>query len=122
MIKISRNTAFGLVALLLVGATGVIVLTRDEFGDAKKAVKYALKDPDSAKFRNITKSLKEGDVVCGEVNARTTEGGYSGFHSFVYDRAQGLVVIMNEFSRNPGLMLKGLKYFQTGQCIGRLLY
>lgn len=47
---------------------------------AKAQVKYKLKDADSAKFRNIY--VKDKSLVCGEVNAKNSYGGYSGFVFF----------------------------------------
>lgn len=51
---------------------------------AKKAVLEGLKDPDSAKFNNVrlVKYL-EGSVVCGEINAKNSYGGYVGYRQFV---------------------------------------
>ena len=121
MVKMSRKNTVGLVALLSIVVSGVIIFQRDKFGDVKAAVKYILKDPKSAEFRNVAKSLKSDDVFCGEVNARNSNDGYTGFHSFVYDRALNLVIIMNKYSNQPSLMLKGLKYFETQECPGPYL-
>lgn len=50
----------------------------------KKAVLNILKDPDSATFRNVRlKAYFDGAVVCGQVNAKNSYGGYAGFKSFV---------------------------------------
>jgi murein DD-endopeptidase MepM/ murein hydrolase activator NlpD len=51
---------------------------------AKQTVANALKDPNSAQFRNVrlTRYL-DGNVVCGEVNAKNSYGGYVGFSPFV---------------------------------------
>lgn len=50
----------------------------------KKAVLHVLKDPDSAKFRDVRlKAYFDGAVVCGQVNAKNSYGGYAGFKSFV---------------------------------------
>jgi hypothetical protein len=55
---------------------------------AAALVKEQLKDPESAKFRNVRSvpfmGIGEdvGDVFCGEVNARNAFGGYSGFSDF----------------------------------------
>jgi len=38
-------------------------------------------DPDSAKFRDVQ---IVGNAICGEVNAKNRQGGYTGFTSFVY--------------------------------------
>ncbi len=43
-----------------------------------------LKDQSSAQFRNAYVSNKSGaPVVCGEVNAKNSFGGYSGFERFI---------------------------------------
>lgn len=46
---------------------------------AKVFVANGLKDPDSAKFRNV--KVKWGNV-CGEVNAKNSYGGYVGYRRF----------------------------------------
>lgn len=54
---------------------------------AEAFVTQRLKDPDSAKFRNLfTLNNPDGSVyaVCGEVNAKNSYGGYNGFNGFVY--------------------------------------
>ena len=54
--------------------------------NGKDAVRSRLKDPDSAKFRNVffhrSKST-DMPVACGEVNSRNSFGGYAGFERFV---------------------------------------
>lgn len=51
---------------------------------SKESVKNKLKDPDSARFRNIKDiSLPDGVVFCGEVNSKNSYGGYVGFTWFV---------------------------------------
>jgi hypothetical protein len=43
-----------------------------------------LKDPDSALFRNIkVVSRPEGKLVCGEMNAKNSLGGYVGYKPFI---------------------------------------
>lgn len=49
----------------------------DRYGDAKKAVKAALIDPESAQFDDVTAG-KEAGIVCGLVNAKNRMGGYIG--------------------------------------------
>lgn len=51
---------------------------------AQEAAKKNLKDPDSAKFQNLRIADYEGGkVVCGELNAKNSYGGYVGFKRFV---------------------------------------
>lgn len=51
---------------------------------AMMAVRRLMKDPDSAKFRNVrTEGIPDGIVVCGEYNAKNSYGGYVGFNRFV---------------------------------------
>lgn len=60
---------------------------------AKRAVPHRLKDPESAKFRDITAVEVGGTiVVCGQVNAKNAMGGYTGFKRFIWDR----LVILEE--------------------------
>lgn len=56
---------------------------------AKQALEGTLKDPDSAKYRNVHAyrvNNKDGQsvyVFCGEVNAKNAFGGYPGYERFV---------------------------------------
>lgn len=50
----------------------------------KDAIIEKLKDPDSAKFRNVRFYSGGGvPVVCGQVNAKNAFGGYTGFERFI---------------------------------------
>ena len=68
----------------------------------KLAVTSSLKDPDSAKFRNtrLVPHL-QGAVVCGEVNAKNSYGGYAGFSRFAAG-IQGATLEDNS-SRHPDI-------------------
>lgn len=67
----------------------------------KDAIRQQLKDPDSAKFRNVHFYSGGGiPVTCGEVNARNGFGGYSGFERFV---AAGDVISATESQVEGGL-------------------
>ena len=46
----------------------------------KDLVRSALKDPDSAKFGNITYTK---GVICGNVNSKNSFGGYGGMREFM---------------------------------------
>ena len=66
--------------------------SKTQLTDAKDAILYNLKDPSSAKFRNIRgiqvkweKNIEDRLWICGEVNARNSYGGYTGFTPFYYD-------------------------------------
>lgn len=53
---------------------------------AKKQMAAELKDPDSAKFRNLAvyqPATGQGVALCGEVNAKNAYGAYVGFRKFV---------------------------------------
>jgi hypothetical protein len=53
-------------------------------GAGQAAIKSSLRDPESAKFRNVHFYSGGGvPVTCGEVNARNGFGGYSGYERFV---------------------------------------
>lgn len=55
-----------------------------------KAIAANLKDPGSANFRNVrlVKYL-DSAVICGEVNAKNSYGGYVGFKDFVAGTSGG---------------------------------
>ena len=51
---------------------------------ATDQVRQKLKDPDSARFQNVRLvPYASGKVVCGEVNAKNSYGGYVGYTPFV---------------------------------------
>ena len=50
--------------------------------DAKETIANSLKDPESARFRNVFVSPKML-AVCGDVNAKNSMGGYVGFRRFI---------------------------------------
>ena len=47
---------------------------------AQEVVSSALKDPESAQFRNVV--VLASGTVCGEVNGKNSMGGYTGFTGF----------------------------------------
>lgn len=50
---------------------------------AKQVTADSLKDPDSARFRNVgIRQFGELRIVCGEVNGKNSYGGYVGFVRF----------------------------------------
>lgn len=51
--------------------------------DLKQKVRSALKDPNSAEFKDV--QWIEGKSICGQVNAKNSYGGYGGFKHFVAD-------------------------------------
>jgi len=57
---------------------------------AKESLTRSLKDPGSAQFRNVRLvDFDEGKVICGEINAKNSYGGYVGFKRFVAGPFQG---------------------------------
>jgi hypothetical protein len=54
--------------------------------EVELAVKYELKDPDSAQFRFGAYDLfPDQRLSCGEVNSKNSFGGYTGYQTFVFD-------------------------------------
>lgn len=54
----------------------------------KERVKASLKDPESARFSSLYLAKRRSDgpkeiVLCGEVNAKNSYGGYSGARAFI---------------------------------------
>ncbi len=63
-------------------------ITEKRAAEAKEGAKSGLKDPDSAKFRNLyevagMKDDSGNHAVCGEVNAKNSYGGYVGYRRFM---------------------------------------
>jgi hypothetical protein len=59
---------------------------------AEDAVKAVMRDPDSAKFRNL--EVNDDGSVCGEVNGRNAYGGMTGFSPFAY--VEGVPIFYGE--------------------------
>ena len=57
---------------------------------AQAKVREMLRDPESARFRNIT---RHGGVICGEVNSKNGFGGYAGFANFSYEVTTGKALV-----------------------------
>ncbi len=50
----------------------------------KEYVRQTLKDAKSAEFQNVSVSRSAGmPVICGEVNAKNSFGGYNGYRRFI---------------------------------------
>jgi hypothetical protein len=66
-------------------------ITAQEVSVAEEKVKYQLKDPWSARFRNVAKASPyaecKGTQYIGEVNAKNSMGGYTGFSWFTIDKS-----------------------------------
>lgn len=60
----------------------------------KKAVLNHLKDPETARFRNLTTS--RNTFLCGEVNAKNSMGGYVGFVRFMAIGEANIVTFESE--------------------------
>lgn len=84
----------------------------------KENVQRQLKDPQSAQFREVkvvTNTLNE-KTVCGEVNAKNSYGGYTGFKAFYTTDGRNINFIDN--TEKPSQYKKNLvKYSQAG-CLG----
>lgn len=92
-----------LIAIALAAASdlaGAANRPSNPISSAKIAVLAVLKDPSSAQFRNIYISKKTDDVVCGEVNAKNSYGGYNGFKTFIVTLATKSVFILDRVG-NP---------------------
>ena len=56
---------------------------KDAIKQAIQSLTDTLKDPDSAKFRNVRmKKYDDMHIICGEVNAKNSYGGYTGYKKF----------------------------------------
>ncbi|MGB5147472.1 MAG: hypothetical protein WBN86_10145 [Porticoccaceae bacterium] len=76
-----------ILAIALCGAGDAFADSENQvFEQAKKTLSARLKDPESARFRNLVyvPAPQPGstDIVCGWTNARNSFGGYVGFRPF----------------------------------------
>jgi predicted nucleic acid-binding Zn ribbon protein len=55
-----------------------------------RGLKASLKDPESARFGHITIDAK-GSLLCGEVNAKNSLGGYAGNNNFAFSIGAGYI-------------------------------
>lgn len=76
--------AFG-VAVSFAGAASAQSAPKINEKALKAAMETKLKDAESARFRGITYYPKSDGmwVMCGEVNAKNSMGGYAGFEPFL---------------------------------------
>jgi hypothetical protein len=85
------KAALGVAMVVAIGAAA----GADNLGAARAAVSATLKDAGSAQFknvraRNVTNLRGEPmAVVCGEVNAKNSFGGYVGFAPWIYLASTG---------------------------------
>lgn len=100
----NRKTAvgkFASLALAMVALTGCDQIF-GPIGEARKAVRAVLIDPDSAQFSDevVTDHMFIGDKsfdesgVCGFVNAKNRMGGYVGRSPYIYNKTLGATVLM----------------------------
>ena len=90
MANIWRASCFDLL-FFIAAAIAVPAFAQPGYGamaaKAKVIAAHDLKDPDSAKFRDIgiykSTTGKGGVTVCGEINAKNAYGAYIGFRRFM---------------------------------------
>ena len=85
----------------------------------RQSVLSELKDPESAQFKKIelvTNSLNE-KAVCGEVNAKNSYGGYTGFKAFF--STNGINIKFLENPSKPSEYKKNLVSYAHAGCLGR---
>ena len=75
------NKYFTAILLALTATTSFA--NQNAINIVKSTIKSTLKDPESAKFKNMRVSIINPKVVCGEVNSKNSFGGYTGFQKFV---------------------------------------
>lgn len=84
--NVRRGTPVQYVILLAALLVGVTASAKDNFtAAAKHVVTQDLKDPESAKFRNL-RTVKTDTglrILCGEMNAKNSYGAYTGYVPFV---------------------------------------
>jgi hypothetical protein len=100
-----KNKGFNVKAKLIC-AVLVITLCSSSFAKpsesalvskAKEAIREQMKDPASVEFRNVILNAKSG-AVCGEVNAKNSFGGYTGFTQFAFGSDGSIHIVPSTIS------------------------
>ncbi|MGN6123959.1 MAG: hypothetical protein ACTHOJ_13490 [Sphingomonas oligoaromativorans] len=91
--------------------------TLDAYTAAKMNLEAALKDPESAKYRNLFVSRLSGGgmALCGEVNSKNGFGGYTGFKGFVVLPGDGAPAIIEDEASGMGAEIDAELYPQAKQ-------
>ncbi|ORF02461.1 hypothetical protein BGI05_00325 [Snodgrassella alvi] len=97
------------VVIALITGTAAYFMYSKLIAEAKEAVRNTLKNLDSAEFYHVEMSVnthyKEHIYVCGEVEGKTLDGGYTGIKKFVYRlKSKKAIVISNK--RSNDIMLE----------------
>jgi hypothetical protein len=71
---------------------------------AKARVKQQLLDADSARFQDVKVLVGGKKGVCGQINAKNSTGGMTGFLPFTYDGEFATVMVFNAGPGNPTSM------------------
>jgi len=88
--------------------------------EGKAAILANLKDPDSAKFKGLFTA--RDTFLCGEVNAKNSMGGYTGFQRFVTMGSPGLTWFDNgdvKFIEQWGTLCLGMPQSQIDAARGK---
>ena len=74
--------------------------------EAKAAVVSVLKDPGSAQFQNVfITTPRQGMAVCGEINAKNSYGGYTGFQYFITGGIRGVSTTIEKPGSETGIYM-----------------
>lgn len=82
-------------------------LTQKRIESAKARVLDTLKDPDSAKFKDVYVAA-DGETLCGSINSKNSYGGYVGFQNFMID-ADGRLFFDDSGPSFPGMIQMACK-------------
>lgn len=69
---------------------------------AKARILDALKDPESARFKEVYVAA-DGETMCGAVNSKNSMGGYVGFQNFMIE-ATGRIFFDDSGPSFPGMI------------------
>lgn len=92
-----RKTSLIFMLLVTTASTASFADNNYLMNQTKQNVKDMLKDPESAQFRNVKIAVNTvGEKsVCGQVNAKNSYGGYTGFKSF-YAKINDKIVYLED--------------------------
>ena len=95
------SIVFSVVLLVFAANTSIAASNQQMINEAKQAVKARMKDPESARFRNVRVELTpiKNVWIKGECNGKNSFGGYVGFEKFIYILKEKHLVLESEMRR-----------------------
>lgn len=107
--KAQRIDYLSALALLCLAGCG------HSYDEYRASVEHPLKDPGSAQYRNdrVVTNAMGLSHYCGEINAKNSLGGYTGFRRFIASKTS----VTFEREDDPEIVSRAFEDFWANNCI-----